>query len=210
MTGPEAATPAGIPLEAVRGHADFVPLSRLTGVLVDLRYATTCNFAGRVLYDGLDCAWIRREAARGLQTAAEWLDGQRPGHRLKVLDALRPQRVQAAIWADMAGRPEQAYFADPERGSIHSFGMAVDVTIADPQGRELDMGSGYDEMSLRSHPMLDAEHLALGVLSTEQVQNRGWLHAAMARGGFRAIPTEWWHFDHGDRDAVRRDCPRVL
>jgi D-alanyl-D-alanine dipeptidase len=64
-------------------------------------------------------------------------------------------------------------------------------------------------MSLRSHPAMHAEHLALGQLSAAQITERGWLHAAMVRGGFQGIQTEWWHFDHGDRDAVRRDLPRV-
>ena len=77
-----------------------------------------------------------------------------------MLDALRPQRVQASIWADVAGTPMQAYFADPLRGSIHSFGMALDVTLLDSEGDECDMGSGFDEMSLRSHPAMHAEHLA--------------------------------------------------
>lgn len=196
--------------EHIATHPDFRPLAGLSGVAFDLRYASTNNFAGRVLYTGLDCAWIRREAAAGLEAAAAWLARARPGYTLLVLDALRPQRVQEAIWADVAGTPAQDYFADPVRGSVHSFGMAVDVTLLDAQGRESDMGSGYDEMSLRSRPMLDAEHLALGVLTAAQLTERGWLHAAMARGGFRAIATEWWHFDHGDRDAVRRDLPRVV
>lgn len=195
--------------EDIAAHPDFRPLAGLVGVAFDLRYAGSNNFAGKVLYQGLDCAWLRREAAAGVEAAAAWLAQARPGWRLLVLDALRPHRVQQAIWADVAGTPAQAYFADPARGSIHSFGMAVDVTLIDAQGRESDMGSGYDEMTLRSHPMLDAEHLALGVLSAAQVAERGWLHAAMARGGFRAIATEWWHFDFGDRDAVRRDLPRV-
>ena len=87
--------------------------------------------------------------------------------------------------------------------------MAVDVTLLDADGRECDMGSGFDEMSLRSHPEHDAEHLALGVLSAAQIAERGWLRLAMARSGFKGISTVWWHFDHGDRVAVRRDLPRV-
>lgn len=196
-------------VEDIAAHPDFRPLAGLAGVAHDLSYAGSNNFAGKVLYPGLDCAWLRREAADGIEAAAAWLAQARPGWRLLVLDALRPHRVQQAIWADLAGTPAQAYFADPARGSIHSFGMAVDVTLIDARGRESDMGSGCDEMTLRSHPMLDAEHLALGVLNAAQVAERGWLHAAMARGGFRAIATEWWHFDFGDRDAVRRDLPRV-
>ena len=186
------------------------PLSAVAGVSHDLRYASANNFSGRVLYAGFDCAWLRREAAQGLEQAAHWLAGARPGWRLLVLDALRPQRVQEAIWADAAGTPAQSYFADPQRGSIHSFGMAVDVTLLDPRGREVDMGSGYDEMTLRSHPAMDSEHLALGVLSAAQVAERGWLHAAMVRGGFHGIATEWWHYDHGDREQVRTTFARIL
>lgn len=198
-----------IPCEDIPRHPAFRPLAGLAGVAHDLRYAGINNFAGRVLYAGIDCAWLRREAAEGLEHSARWLSTERPGHRLLVLDALRPQRVQEAIWAEVAHTPAADYFADPAIGSIHSFGMAVDVTLLSPEGRELDMGSGFDEMTLRSHPALDAEHLALGVLSAAQVSARGLLYAAMARGGFHGIASEWWHFDHGDRTRVRRELPRV-
>lgn len=196
-------------VEAIAQHPDFRRLSTLRGVDHELRYAGTNNFAGRVLYVGIDCAWLRAEAAAGVEAAAAWLAQQRPGWRLLVLDALRPHRVQQAIWADVAHTPAAHYFADPARGSIHSFGMAVDVTLVAPDGQEADMGSGFDEMALKSHPAMDAEHLALGVLTAAQITERGWLHAAMVRGGFHGIATEWWHFDFGDRDAVRRDLPRV-
>jgi D-alanyl-D-alanine dipeptidase len=207
----ERVTPSStIPVEAVGSDPAFRRLASLRGVDHDLRYATTNNFSGRVLYPPeWDCAWLRAEAGAGLEAAALWLARERAGYRLVVLDALRPHRVQVAIWADIAGTPSALYFADPARGSIHSFGMAVDVTLVDPQGREVDMGSGFDEMSLKSHPSMNDEHLALGVLSAAQVTERGWLHAAMARGGFRGIPTEWWHFDFGDRERVRRELPRV-
>lgn len=196
-------------VEAIAQHPDFRRLATLHGVDHDLRYASTNNFAGRVLYVGFDCAWLRAEAAAGVEEAAAWLAQQRRGWRLLVLDALRPHRVQQGIWANVAGTPAAQYFADPARGSIHSFGMAVDVTLVGPDGCEVDMGSGFDEMTLKSHPSMDAEHLALGVLSAAQIGERGWLHAAMVRGGFQGIATEWWHFDFGDRDTVRRQLPRV-
>ena len=197
-------------VETIAAHPAFRPASSLaSGIDVDLRYATADNFAGRVLYRDIDCAWLRREAADGLERAAAWLAEQRPGWRIRLLDALRPHRIQEVLWAEVAGTPAQAYLADPARGSIHSFGFAVDVTLLSPDGLEADMGSAFDEMSLRSHPALNDEHLALGVLQAQQVIERGWLHAAMVRGGFRGIPTEWWHFDHGDRDRIRREEPRV-
>jgi zinc D-Ala-D-Ala dipeptidase len=198
-----------IHLDDLGGDAGWCRLSEIEGIDVDLRYAGRDNFAGRVLYAGMDCAWLRREAAEGLARAAAWLAARRPGVRLRVLDALRPQRVQESIWAEVEGTPMAHYFAEPRRGSIHSFGMAVDVTLLHADGREADMGSGFDAMTPASHPALDAEHLALGTLSAAQLAERGWLYAAMARGGFHGIASEWWHFDHGDRDAVRRELARV-
>ena len=199
-----------IRVEDIAAHPDYRHLRTLAGVAHELRYVGADNFAGRSLYGRLDCAWLRREAAEGLEAAARWLATARPGWQLLVLDALRPQRVQEAIWIDVAGTPEQEYFANPERGSVHSYGMAVDVTLRSPAGAEADMGSGFDEMSRLSHPALHAELLAAGQLTPAQVAERDCLAAAMRAGGFAGIPNEWWHFDHGDRDRVRRELPRVL
>lgn len=202
-----------IRIEDIATHAAFRRLDSIAGIVVDLRYAGSNNFDGRVLYQGIDCAWLRVEAARGLATSAAWLSAHHPGQRLLVLDALRPQRVQEAIWRDVKGTPAQIYFADPARGSIHSYGMAVDVTLldvtVDPKGRELDMGSGFDEMCLRSHPALESEQLAAGHIAPHHIEAREVLRAAMHHGGFRGIPTEWWHFNHGDPAAVRSRLLRV-
>ena len=197
-------------IEDIAAHPQFRRLATLRGVPHDLRYAGRNNFAGVELYRGMDCAWLRVEAATGLEAAAAWLARQRPGWQILVLDALRPQRVQEAIWQDVAGTAMEHYFANPQRGSIHSFGMAVDVTLLAPDGREAEMGSGFDEMAPVSHPALHAQHLKSGVLAPAHVAERESLAAAMAHGGFHGIATEWWHFDHGDREAVRRAWPRVV
>lgn len=195
--------------EDIANHSAYRPLASLRGVAHDLRYVGSNNFAGKPLYGALDCAWLRSEAAAGLEAAAAWLARERPGYTLLVLDALRPQRVQEAIWADVAGTTMADYFAEPTLGSIHSYGMAVDVTLVDPQGRECDMGSGFDEASALSHPEFEAQHLAQGLLSEPQLADRRWLYAAMSQGGFQGIPNEWWHFNHGDPAAVRREQLRV-
>jgi D-alanyl-D-alanine dipeptidase len=200
-----------IRIEDIATHPEFRRLDDLGhGIAVDLRYATPDNFVGHPVYQGIDCRWLRREAATALEHAAAWLHERRPGYRLLVLDALRPQRVQQRLWDELQGTPLTMYLAHPERGSIHSFGMAVDLTVLDPAGREVDMGSGFDEMTLASHPDHEAEHLAQGGLTAAHLVERGWLRAAMREAGFHGISTEWWHFDFGDRVAVRRDLPRVL
>jgi D-alanyl-D-alanine dipeptidase len=194
--------------EALPGHPDFCRLADIAGLEVDLRYATANNFVGHVLYGGLDCAWVHRQAGAALAQCVARLAVLAPGHRLRVLDALRPHRIQVQLWNELAP-PLRAYLADPARGSIHSFGMAVDVTLVDPQGRELDMGAGFDEMTERSHPVLEAEHLASGVLTAQQVAHRQLLRNTMAAGGFHGIRNEWWHFDLGDRVQVRATFVRV-
>jgi D-alanyl-D-alanine dipeptidase len=126
-----------------------------------------------------------------------------------VLDALRPQRVQEEIWRDVKGTNAQHYFADPARGSIHSFGMAVDATLLDAQGREVDMGSDFDEMSSLSHPSLEPELLATGRLRARHVAAREVLRTAMRAGGFAGIPNEWWHFNRDEPDRVRAEYQRI-
>lgn len=196
--------------EDVAGHPAFRHLSTIAGIAVDLRYATSNNFVGRDLYSPYDCAWLHRDAAAALERVVAWLRETRPGCTPLVLDALRPQRVQQQLWDVLAGTDLQMYLADPQRGSIHSFGMALDVTLLDETGRELDMGTGFDDMTLLSHPALEARFLASGELTAVQAANRQLLRDAMFQAGFVGINTEWWHFDCGDRNVVRQTFRRVL
>jgi D-alanyl-D-alanine dipeptidase len=190
-------------------HPDFLPLSGLHGVVTDLRYACEDNFTGRNLYEGRDCAWLHREAAIALQTAANALQRLQPGYHIIVYDALRPHQIQIALWNFLAGTPLQMYVADPARGSIHSFGMAVDVSILDEHGRALDMGTAFDAFDPRSQPRLEQQFLASGELTTQQVANRQLLNRLMQEAGFHGIPTEWWHFNMGDPAQVRATYPRI-
>jgi len=195
--------------EAIATHPDFRRLSTIAGVAVDLRYASVRNFVGRDLYGALDCGLLHRLAADGLVQAVAALAAAAPGHRLLVLDALRPHRVQIQLWDHLDGTDLRQYVADPARGSIHSFGMALDATVLDAQGRELDMGSGFDEMTALSHPVLEAAHLASGALTPAQLDNRRLLRGALTAAGFNGIDNEWWHFEMGDRQLVRQHFMRV-
>ena len=196
--------------ETIAGHRDFRSLHSIAGIAVDLRYATADNFVGRDLYSPLDCGFLHNDAADALERAVAWLAGQRPDVTLLVLDALRPQRVQEQLWLALQGTDLLSYVAEPARGSIHSFGMALDVTLLDAQGRELDMGTGFDDLTERSHPALEQALLARGELGAQHIENRQWLRNAMLHAGFHGINSEWWHFDCGDRLLVRRDYARVL
>ena len=177
-----------IPCEQVASHGEYRHLTTIPNIAIDLRYATANNFAGRDLYTPLDCAWLHRDAAEALASASSWLAAQRTGTRVLVLDALRPQRVQEALWAALQGTPLLGYLAPPERGSIHSFGMAVDVTLIDADGAEFDMGTGFDDFTPASHAN------ATGISSVAQA-NRATLRSAMEAGGLSQYEGEWWHYD---------------
>lgn len=203
-------TASTIAIEALPHDPDFRPLASLPQVQVDLRYAGPHNLLGRDLYSPHDCAWLHAEAAAALEAAAAALARHQADLRLCVLDACRPQRVQEAFWAFVEGTPMQAYFAHPGPGSIHSFGMAVDITLVDAAGHELDMGTPFDDTSEHSHPALEARWLQAGVLSPRQLQHRQWLREAMFAAGWQGIATEWWHFDFGDRALVRQRYRRIV
>ena len=198
------------PVESIDAHPDFRRLGSIDGIRVDLRYASPDNFVGRDLYSPVDCAWLHRHAAEGLEKTVAWLALQRADVELLVLDALRPQRVQEQLWAALQGTELLGYLANPIRGSIHSFGMAVDITLVDSRGNEFDMGTPFDDLSELSHPALEDTMLARGKLTTAHIANRKLLRDAMLQGGFHGIGSEWWHFDCGDRNVVRAEYTRIL
>ena len=199
MSGP--ASP--IDIDDLAGDPSFRPLASVPGISVDLRYASPRNLLGHDLYSPHDCAWLHDEAAAALELSAQWLQTHHPELRLCVLDAARPHRVQELFWAHVQGTPMERYFANPARRSIHSFGMAVDLTLLDAQGRELDMGTGFDDTTELSHPALEDHLAAQGLLRSEHLRHRALLRHAMQHGGWQGIATEWWHFDFGDRETVR-------
>jgi D-alanyl-D-alanine dipeptidase len=196
--------------EDIAADPAFRHLSTIAGIVVDLRYATPDNFVGRDLYSPYDCAWLHRDAATALERVVAWLKERHPGLTPLILDALRPQRVQQELWDALEGTELRMYLANPQRGSIHSFGMALDITLVDAAGRELDMGTGFDDMTELSHPALEDRFLASGALGPQQAANRQLLRDAMFQAGFVGINSEWWHFDCGDRDLVRQTIQRVL
>ncbi len=207
----QSISPQHVRSEEIAGSAIFVPLARISNIAIDLRYGSADNFVGRDIYSPLDCAWLHADAAIKLGTAVAWLATRAPSLRILVLDALRPHRVQEMLWESLKGTPLRIYLADPAMGSMHSYGMAVDVTLIDALGRELDMGTGFDNMTPLAHPEYEAKHLLEGALSAAQITNRMLLRDAMTDAGWRSISTEWWHFDaSADRSNVRQTYTRVI
>jgi D-alanyl-D-alanine dipeptidase len=182
-------------LERAAAQPEFEDLTSLPQVKVDLRYGSTNNLLGRDVYGGYQRVLLHREAAAKFRQAASLLAERAPDLHFVVFDALRPQAAQRQFWEIVKNTPQQPYFADPAKGSIHSFGFAIDLGLLDAQGRELPMGTEFDDLSPLAEPRREEEFLASGELTAEHLQNRRLLRSLMEEAGFRPIPHEWWHFD---------------
>jgi len=156
------------------------------GVEIDLAYATSANITGKPVYTAPIC-YLHAEAAALLVRTVD-LAG-RLGLRVKIFDAFRPEEAQWLLWE---ARPDPEFLADPRRGSPHSRGAAIDLTLLDGAGldgagNELDMGTGFDAFTPRSHH-------ANTEIPVEAQRNRFLLLGIMSAAGWDFYSKEWWHY----------------
>ena len=192
-------------LEAQLQRAGLVNVQRLdSSIQVELKYASLDNFMHANVYGDLRVCYLQREAAAMLARAQGLLRQRHPGFSLKVFDGARPRRVQRIMWQLVRGTDRQKYVADPALGSMHNFGAAVDLTLTDGKGRDLDMGTPYDFFGELAQPRYEGRFLKEGRLAREQVAHRHLLRNTMIAAGFVPIPNEWWHFDAFSHQVVRQ------
>ncbi len=158
----------------------------IPGVCVELRYATSRNLVGRPVYAS-PRAWLVEPVARRLSAVESELRAE--GLGLKIWDAFRSAAAQRALWESC---PDPRFVAPPERGSRHSRGVAVDVTlIRRSDQQELAMGTDFDDFG-------PAAAAAFEDLPEDVRARRLHLRNAMFRHGFEGIQSEWWHFHAED------------
>ncbi len=192
-------------LKEVKTRKEFVEIISSPQVVIDLRYATDNNFMSKNVYGTFNKAFLHEFAAQKLMKAADYLSKSNPGYKLIVFDALRPRSVQYKLWDHVKDTDQEKYVANPADGSVHNYGFAVDLSIVDEKGNELDMGSGFDALVELSQPQLEAKFLKEGRISPKQVENRLILRRAMTAAGFIQLPHEWWHFDALPKAEVRKN-----
>ena len=183
---------------------EFVNLESIKHIVIDLRYAGSNNFMGENLYGDFKKAYLHPLAAEKLKTAANLLQKKKPGWKLLIFDALRPLAVQRKLFSRVKGTNKEAYVANPEYGSVHNFGFAVDIGLLDEKGQEVDMGTPFDDFTQLAQPALEEQFLKSGKLTEIQVKNRKLLRNAMEEAGFIQLPLEWWHFDALPGNEVRK------
>lgn len=148
----------------------------------DMRYATDNNFLKTKVYDCAEC-YLRHKTVVALVEANERL--MKKGYKIKIFDCYRPLDIQKKMFAIV---PNPIYVADPKKGSIHNRGGAVDITIVDSTGTDLDMGTDFDFFGP------EAAHNYEN-LTDIQKENRRLLKKTMVRSGFRIFESEWWHYN---------------
>ena len=174
---------------------EYVVLKPSSEFVIDLRYGSSNNFVGRDLYGEFNRGFLHRIAAEKFALARKNLAVVQPKYKLIVFDALRPRSVQAILWDKVKGTDQEKYVADPKSGSVHNYGFALDLSLVDENGRELDMGTPFDSFSPLAQPDLEKKFLAEGKLTEPQLQNRLLLRKTMEEAGFIQLPIEWWHYD---------------
>jgi D-alanyl-D-alanine dipeptidase len=153
-------------------------------MVFDIRYATTNNFVGEVMYDCPKC-FLRVATARAALKVHTELKTTH-NYRLKMYDCYRPWSVQNKLWKKV---PDKRYVAPPDKGSQHNRGLAIDLTIVDAKGEELDMGTTFDFFGKEAYWSYTGHSAKIN-------KNRQILRTTMEKHGFGTSSTEWWHYSY--------------
>ncbi|MDQ7817896.1 MAG: M15 family metallopeptidase [Melioribacteraceae bacterium] len=157
---------------------------------LDIKYATDNNFLGKPVYMQAR-AFLQRPAAEALIRANRKL--QKEGYGIIIFDGYRPWSVTKLFWDSVTEEERQAGFvADPQKGSRHNRGCAVDLTLYSLEtGKEVVMPSEYDEFTERAFSDFSGG-------DSEAIRLRDLLRSTMESEGFQVLKEEWWHFDYKD------------
>jgi D-alanyl-D-alanine dipeptidase len=155
-------------------------------VILDLRYATSNNVCGHKLYASPFC-YLHEAVILPFEQAIK--SAKNLGLKLKIFDGFRPLEVQQYMFNKFPSNdPKGGFISNPTGGVIpHCRGVAVDLTLADLDGNELEMGTDFDEFSELAFHNCDK-------ISTEAQRNRLILLGLMSAAGFDFYSKEWWHY----------------
>jgi len=162
------------------------------------------NFFRENYYNGLDKAYLRKEVAIKLSNSQKILKTKHPKYSLLILDAARPRSVSRKMYEKMKGTKFEKYVANPKKGSMHNYGIAVDITIVDENSKEIDMGfSPFRRSKLELYWQLAKLKMGFN-LNKGQAENRKLLADTMKKAGFLPLSYEWWHFSGMPKDQARK------
>lgn len=189
------------------GLVNILELDR--SIKVEIKYSTTDNFTGTILYDSLYQAYLHPLAADKLIKAQKLLKSNDTTLSLLIYDAARPMSVQRKMYAVVQNTPYHAYVANPSRTGMHNYGMAVDLTICTEDGTPLDMGTPFDYFGRAAGINKEDQLISEGILTAKQVENRRLLRRIMTEAGFIAIRGEWWHFNASSLEYAQKNISLI-
>lgn len=174
-------------------------------IQVELKYSTTDNFLHADVYGDLTNAYLQKDVAQKLKTAYQFLQETHPELTFIIYDAVRPLSIQYKMWEilDLPPGQKEKYLSNPKNGSIHNYGAAIDMSLAEKNGKPLDMGTPFDFFGEAAEPQLEYKMLNEGVLTQQQINNRKILRSVMQKAGFRQLPAEWWHYNSCSREEAK-------
>lgn len=177
--------------------AGLVAVNKIdTTIAVSLMYAGEDNFTGIILYDDITDAYLHPDAAKAVVRASAELHKLHPSYNLLIKDAARPMSVQRKMFDAVKGSSKANYVANPAKGgSLHNYGLAVDITIVDENGAELPMGTEVDHLGKEANIDQEERMVREGVITETERQNRLLLRRVMKTAGFKPLRSEWWHFN---------------
>ena len=177
------------PKEKDKREADLIELIKLDKTIrLDVRYARADNFVGRPVYTEAR-AFLQRPSAEALVRVHKKL--KKLGLGLIIFDGYRPWSVTKLFW-EVTPEDKRKYVANPQTGSRHNRGCAVDLSIYELKtGKLVEMPSDFDEFTERASPDYKGA-------SEIQTKNRDLLRKSMEAEGFAVNKNEWWHFDYRD------------
>ncbi len=175
------------PKEDHKREAHLVELISLDSTIkLDIRYATDNNFVGKTVYPEAR-AFLQKPAAKALLRVHKKLKKQ--GLGLLIYDGYRPWAITKLFW-EVTPEDKRKFVANPEKGSKHNRGCAVDLSIYDlTTGLAIEMPSGYDEFTDRASPDYTGG-------TQKERDNRDKLRKLMEDEDFTVNANEWWHFDY--------------
>ncbi|MBC7440330.1 MAG: M15 family metallopeptidase, partial [Flavobacterium sp.] len=161
----------------------FVNLKDFSNDFVfEMKYATADNFLKAKVYDCAEC-YLRYKTVKALIKANKKFI--KLGYKIKLFDCYRPLDIQKKMWEIVSNSD---YVANPAKGSIHNRGGAVDLTLVDLTGKELEMGTEFDFFGKEaSHNYMNLPEAIL--------TNRKFLKETMLQHNFKSFDSEWWHYN---------------
>ncbi|MFZ4670626.1 MAG: M15 family metallopeptidase [Flavobacterium sp.] len=148
----------------------------------DMKYATDDNFLKEKLYPCAEC-FLRVKTVKSLLEANKAFSQK--GYKIKLFDCYRPIAIQKKMFKIV---PDPNFVANPKKGSIHNRGGAVDISLVDSLGVEVNMGTKFDFFGE------EASHNYQN-LSEEILANRKFLKKIMLQNNFKSFDSEWWHYN---------------